>query len=74
LVTSSRRCSTRSPPHPTVRARSKRWLEDLHAHVDPGVKVTMPVIAPALAEYADARSMRLVRHATSFAARPRFSG
>lgn len=52
---------------------ARRWLTELHAHVDPGAKVTMPVITPALAAYADARGLRLVQRATSFAARPRFT-
>ena len=50
---------------------AKQWLVELAVHVDPGVKVAMPQITPALAEYADAKGMRLVRNATRLAVRPR---
>ncbi|HLL25276.1 MAG TPA: hypothetical protein VK427_24240, partial [Kofleriaceae bacterium] len=64
-----------APTHVNPREQlesAKQWLNELAAHVDPGVKVTMPTITPALATAADALGLRLVAHATSFAARPTF--
>lgn len=58
-------------PPPDQLREAASWLAELATHVDPGVKVTMPELAPGLAELADGLGMRLVRHATAFVARPR---
>ncbi len=65
------------PTHVTPREQltdAKERLAELATHLDPGVKITMPLITPELAQYADELGMRLVRSATRFAARPRDDG
>ena len=56
-------------PHDALAA-AQQWIGDVGHDVDPGVKVMMPVISPALAQHADRLGLKLVRGGTRFGARP----